>query len=162
MSFDNVMANSLTKKGRNSQRCDLFRFAKLPTEGFTKLSKFASLSNCTNFTMSQFTCKLSTEGFAKLSNYTYLQFSATDSARSNTLQKTCKVSAELAHNARRLGGRAGIHKGLDGRQTSKIPVRCPTSRTPPAAKPLVIGWRFIIVTFLIYCFVSLEIFFNYH
>jgi len=36
----------------------------------------------------------------------------------------------ISHNALRLGGRAGVSKGQDGRRTSKIPVKCPTSQHP--------------------------------
>jgi len=57
--------------------------------------------------------------FTNLSSYT----------ESKSPENTCTVSP-LSPNARRLGGRAGVHKGLDGKRTSKIPVKCPTRQHP--------------------------------
>jgi len=73
---------------------------------------------------------LSTEGFAKLSNFTNFHFPKTDSARSNTLQETCKVSAETCRQ--RGGGftQAGASVRLGREQKMMLPALCQTSLHP--------------------------------
>jgi hypothetical protein len=76
---------------------------------FTELSKYSKSS------FAQYLCELSIR------------------AESKSAENVLLCCPPLAPNGRRLGVRAGAHKGSDGRQTSKIPQRCP--RATPRLTP---------------------------